>query len=41
MQRGCRIVYGVLPSFFGLELEDGHVPTLELLVYKTCTDSKL
>ena len=24
---GCRMIYAALPSFFGLGLEDGHVPT--------------
>ena len=30
MEHGCRMVYAGFPSFFGLELEDRHVPTFWL-----------
>ena len=26
MEHGCRMMYAVCPSFFGLGLENGHVP---------------
>ena len=28
LEHGCRMVYAGFPSFFGLGLEEGHVPTL-------------
>ena len=29
---GCRMIYAGIPSFFGLGLEAGHVPTIWLLL---------
>ena len=34
LEHATRIIYAGIPSFFGLGLEDGHVPTLWLLLYK-------
>ena len=33
LEHGCRMIYAGVPSFFGLGLEDGHVPTFWLLLY--------
>ena len=27
LEYGCGVIYAGLPSFFGLALEDGHIPT--------------
>ena len=33
LELGCRMIYTGFPAFFGLRLEDGHVPGLWLLLY--------
>ena len=32
LEHGCRMIYAGVLSFFGLGLEDGHVPTFRLLL---------
>ena len=32
LEHGCRMIHAVLPFFFGLGLEDGHDPTVWLLL---------
>ena len=33
LEHGCRMIYDGFPFFFGLGLEDGHVPTFWRLLY--------
>ena len=33
LEHGCRMINDGFPSFVGLELEDGRVPTVRLLLY--------
>ena len=33
LEHGCRMISAGCPPFFGLGLEDGHAPTLRLLLY--------
>ena len=32
LEYGFRVIYALFPSFFGLGTEDGHIPTLWLLL---------
>ena len=41
LEHGCRVIYAGFPSFFGLGLEDGHVPTFWLLLYGLYDDRVL